>query len=97
MNSNSDSPKKSLIGSGRLYHKKARPKSEDEIGRRKEQIFVNAIAKQYTYVVEEETIEPEVGPEVEKMPEVLNQVETDDHGAGYRIHEGELIIFCWRP
>ena len=54
---------------------------------------MNAIAKQYTYVVEEQTIEPELGPEVEKMAEVLNQVETDDHGAAYRIHEGELVLF----
>lgn len=26
---------------------------------------------------------------MKKIPEVLNQVETDDHGAAYRIHEGQ--------
>ena len=36
-----------------LYHKKAKQKIE-EIGNRKEQIYINAIASQFKYVVEED-------------------------------------------
>ena len=87
----SELTKKSVIPTGILYHKKAKPRAEDEIGRRKEQIFVNTIAKQYTYVVEEETItSPVEDTDKNSIAKEVNEVETDDHGATYRIHEGYL-------
>ena len=50
-----ESKKKTIIPG--LYHKKAKKTAEDEVGNRKDQIFVNAVAKQYKYVVEEITVE----------------------------------------
>ena len=43
-----------------LYHKKA-GKKRDEIGNREEQIYVNAVARKYKYIDDEEEIEDENG------------------------------------
>jgi hypothetical protein len=67
--------KKSIIPG--LYHKKAKPIAEDEMGRRKDQIFVNAIAKQYAYVTEEVEVEVTEADNTEQAEDVEQEI-TDE-------------------
>ena len=60
-----ETKKKTIIPG--LYHKKAKNKPEDEVGNRKDQVFVNAVAKQYKYVVEEITVKEEEDTRVDEM------------------------------
>jgi len=72
-----DSKKKTIIPG--LYHKNAKVKPEDEMGNRKDQIYVNAVAKQYKYVVEEVTVAP-------KKVEII---EDEESGVKYRAGDGD--------
>ena len=80
--------KKSIIPG--LYHKKAKPIAEDEMGRRKDQIFVNAIAKQYAYVTEEVEVKVTEDGATEQAEEEVDQEITDEFGARFKMN-GEII------
>merc|ERR1712131_526945 len=68
-----------------LYHKKAKPIAEDEMGRRKDQIFVNAIAKQYAYV--DEVVEVKVPDDgATEHVEDTEQEITDEFGARFKMN-----------
>lgn len=73
-----------------LYHKKAKPIAEDEMGRRKDQIFVNAIAKQYAYVTEEVEVKVTEEGATEQAEEEVDQEITDEFGARFKMN-GKII------
>ena len=75
--------KKSIIPG--LYHKKAKPIAEDEMGRRKDQIFVNAIAKQYAYVTEEVEVKVAEDGATEQVEDVEQEI-TDEFGARFKMN-----------
>ena len=75
--------KKSIIPG--LYHKKAKPIAEDEMGRRKDQIFVNAIAKQYAYVTEEVEVKVAEEGATEQVEDVEQEI-TDEFGARFKMN-----------
>ena len=61
------------------------------MGRRKDQIFVNAIAKQYAYVTEEVEVKvTEDGATEPAEEEELDQEITDEFGARFKMN-GEII------
>ena len=78
--------KKSIIPG--LYHKKAKPIAEDEMGRRKDQIFVNAIAKQYAYVTEEVEVKVAEEGATEQVEDVEQEI-TDEFGARFKMNGTE--------
>ena len=59
------------------------------MGRRKDQIFVNAIAKQYAYVTEEVEVKVTEGA-TEQAEEEVDQEITDEFGARFKMN-GKII------
>lgn len=60
------------------------------MGRRKDQIFVNAIAKQYAYVTEEVEVKVTEEGVTEQAEEEVEQEITDEFGARFKMN-GKII------
>ena len=60
------------------------------MGRRKDQIFVNAIAKQYAYVTEEVEVKVTEDGATDPAEEEVDQEITDEFGARFKMN-GEII------